>query len=225
VYPEKVSSTSRKSGSAKERWWQFKRPAPNLREAVAGLEHVIVVPVVSPNFIVHRIKNDIVVGNKLKVIALDGWYHFAILQSAMHEYWAWARGATLKGDLSYTNTTVFETYPFPAKSADGYDPRKVPKSKEATALAKAGQAFYEKRAAACIAMNVGLTKVHNFIKGKSPLTDLAEPHQAMMRELIQLYEAMNAALCACYGWPEEAWQRESEVLGRLLELNRALAGK
>ena len=37
-----------------------------------------------------------------------------------------------------------------------------------------------------------------------------------------LHEQLNVAACACYGWPEDTWRDENEVLTRLLRLNLAL---
>jgi len=37
-----------------------------------------------------------------------------ILMSRAHDAWAWAQSSTLKGDLRYTPTTVFATFPLPA---------------------------------------------------------------------------------------------------------------
>ena len=36
------------------------------------------------------------------------------------------------------------------------------------------------------------------------------------------HEQLNAAVCACYGWPEDTWRDENEVLTRLLKLNLEL---
>ena len=213
--------------------------------------------------------------NAVVVIALDQYYHYAILQSAIHEYWAWARGSTLKGDLRYTNTTIFETFPFPlldsgrgaihgsqgtgrgatcgsqdsgrggtraAQSARRgaihgsqgrtsaaptdikrkYDPRVVPDTPEAARVSRVAEKLYEKRQAACKTLNLGLTKLYNLIKGKTPLDKLSDDHRALNTELQDLHVELNNAVCACYGWPEDTWRDENEVLKRLLKLNLAL---
>lgn len=143
------------------------------------------------------------------VIALSDAYHFGLLQSKLHSSWAWARGSTLKGDLRYTNTTIFETFPFPL-AGKCYDPRRRPETKQADRLAEAAERFDELRRAACKEQGLGLTKIHNQLEadGDSPLR--------------AAYDAMNDAACACYGFPEGTWRDERETLRRLLALNHEL---
>ena len=163
------------------------------------------------------------------------------MQSSIHDSWAWQRGSTLKGDLRYTNTTIFDSFPFPltdcadpftagkepskAELLAKYDPRTVPDTDSARRLSAVAEELYTKRQAACKSLNLGLTKLYNFIKGKQKLTDLRADHQEIVRELQELHEKLNQAACACYGWPEDTWQDENEVLSRLLRLNLALTGE
>jgi len=175
--------------------------------------------------------------NQIVVIALENDYHFGILQSRIHELWAWARGSTLEERLRYTNTTIFETFPFPlhpmegklgrrvkhvATAQDLYDPREVPDTREAKQVDKVAEKLYTKRQAACIALNLGLTKLYNYIKGKTPLTNLSAEHQAIIVEQQALHEQLNDAVNKCYGWPAGTWRDDNEVLTRLLELNKLL---
>jgi hypothetical protein len=166
---------------------------------------------------------------QLVVFALDSYFHFGILQSAIHEYWAWARGSTLEDRLRYTNTTIFETFPFPQLPDGGYDPRVVPDTKEAREVSRIAEELYTKRQAACRTLNLGLTKLYNLIKGKKdskgvdPYASLTLEHQRIISELRTLHEQLNSAVCACYGWPEDTWRDENEVLGRLLELNQRIS--
>ncbi|MDQ3024773.1 MAG: hypothetical protein M3R04_10430, partial [bacterium] len=117
VYPSRTSDIDRKTARAKEKWWLFKIPAPDMRNALENLESCLATPCVSPHVLVVRTNTTTLADHQLKVIALDSDYHFGILQSAVHEYWAWARGSTLEERLRYTNTTIFETFPFPLLSA------------------------------------------------------------------------------------------------------------
>lgn len=177
-------------------------------------------------------------------------------------------GVNAEDRLAYTNTTIFETFPFPltdsrdpfAEDEDSsgaglrarhslprnggqgrpphqeieaggdsapplqarYEPRIVPDTPQARRVSKVAEELYLKRQAACIALNLGLTKLYNYIKGKSPLGNLSTEHQALVTELQALHERLNDAVCACYGWSEGAWRDENEVLKRLLALNLAL---
>ncbi len=209
VYP--VRKQNKREANFKN-WWQFWRATPNLRSAIAGSEYVLVVPRVTAHLTVSRQRSAICFDQKLQVIALDDWYHFGVLQSLVHSHWAWACGSTLKGDLAYTNTSIFETFPFPPLSATGYDPRVRPPGKKADRVAEAAETFDRLRSAACREQDLGLTKIHNQLE-----TGAASP-------LREAYDAMNDAVAACYGWPEETWRDERETLRRLLALNHEIVG-
>lgn len=130
---------------------------------------------------------------------------------ALHAIWARARGSTLKGDLRYTNTTIFETFPFPALPDGRYDPRRRPRTPEADRVAEAAETFDRLRSAACRERELGLTKIHNEIEsGKLP-------------DLRAACDDMNDAVTACYGFPPGVWRDDRETLARLLALNHQVA--
>ncbi len=116
-----------------------------------------------------------------------------------------------------TDTAVHPT-------GEQYNPRIVPDTDEAKRVSAVAEELYKRRQAACLALNLGLTKIYNYIKGKTEITDLATDHQTLIIELRELHDQLNNAVCACYRWPEDTWRDENEVLKRLLELNLALTG-
>src|SRR5262249_28157178 len=160
----------------KKRWWQFVRPRPDMRAALLGMKHVMVIPSVAPNLIVSRQRGGTCFDHQLMVVTLDDDYSFGILQSHVHELWARERGSTFKGDLRYTNTTIFETFPFPLHEDGHYDPRERPEGEKADRVATAAEDFYRLRSAMCRARGVGLTKIHNELKAGA------------LRELSRAYE-------------------------------------
>lgn len=191
-------------------WWRFVEPRPGLREAIQRMKHVLVVPRVSPHLIISRQKASICFDGQLMVVALKDYYHFGVLQSRLHEIWARARGSTLKGDLRYTNTTIFETFPFPLQRWGNYDAPTPPSTDKATRVATLAQAFDKLRTTTCKEHGLGLTKVHNQLKaGELP-------------ELQRAYDALNEAVAACYGFPQGVFQDEKETLRRLLALNHQI---
>jgi len=209
VYPTRHENQREKDF---KNWWQFWRAASQLRHAIEGMKRVLVIPALAPNLLVSRQPGDVCFDHQVMVLALAKPYHFGILQSALHDIWANHRCSRLKGDLRYTNTTVFETFPFPLLSFGKYDPRRVPNSKEAQRVEEAAEAFERVRAEACRARTLGLTKIHNLLR------DGALP------ELTAAYEALNDAVSACYGFPAGCWRDESATLAALLELNGRVAG-
>jgi N-6 DNA Methylase len=207
VHP--VRSQSRR-GSRARSWWRFAEPAPGLRRAIEAMRDVLVMPCVSPHLVVSRQRGETCFDHQLMVVALAGAYDLGVLQSRLHQTWARARGSTLKGDLRYTNTTIFDAFPFPLHPGGAYDPRAVPDTGEARRAAEAAEAFDRLRAATCQERGLGLTKIHN------ALTAGALP------ALGEAYDALNDAVTACYGFPEGTWRSERDTLRLLLSLNQEL---
>jgi len=210
VYAARQGDTDRKTEAEKKRWWQFVRPRTDLRAAIEGLPEVLVIPRVSPHLIVSRQPAGTCFDGALMVVALADPYHFGILQSRIHATWARARGSTLKGDLRYTNTTIFETFPFPPLADGTYAPRVRPQTPEADRVAATAETFDRLRREACRQRDLGLTKIHNDLEAGGP------------PELRAAYDAMNDAVDAMYRFPAGTWRDPAATLSRLLDLNRAL---
>jgi hypothetical protein len=209
VYP--IRKDNRREAYAKN-WWRFVEARRGLRAAIEGMKRVIVIPSVGPNLVISRQPGDTCFDHQLMVVALSRPFHFGVLQSALHARWARARGSTLKGDLRYTNTTIFETFPFPLQKDGSYDPRKVPGTPAAERVGDAAETFERVRSEACRERNLGLTKLHNLLE--------AGEDGAMGRAWV----ALNDAVTACYGFPKGTWRDEGETLARLLELNQKVTG-
>ena len=124
---------------------------------------------------------DMVYSDSLIVFPLDTHAAFCALQSRPHEIWARFFGSSMKDDLRYTPSDVFETFPFPRNWTT--DP----------ALEDAGQAYYDFRSDLMIRNNDGLTKTYN--RFHDP--DDRDPDIARLREL---HAEMDRAVLASYGW-------------------------
>jgi len=153
------------------------------------------------------------------IFAYDDDGHFGVLTSALHWWWAVTYASTMRTDLRYTPSDVFETFPQPEpQSGPGWD-----------AIAEAGKALNEFRADLMIRTNLGLTKTYNRVH------DPAE-HDPDIAHLRALHVALDHAVRDAYGWSDLAldqhhWQTpqglrftvspaaRDELLDRLLELN------
>lgn len=124
---------------------------------------------------------DMVYSDSLIVFPLDSHAAFCSLQSRPHEIWARFFGSSMKDDLRYTPSDVFETFPFPQNWTT--DP----------VLEDAGQAYYDFRADLMIRNNAGLTRTYN--RFHDP--DDRDPDIARLREL---HAEMDRATLAAYGW-------------------------
>ena len=183
----------------RQRWWLFGENRPGLRAAVAGLQRVVVGNQVGKRPLFAWYDPWVCPNSKTNVFAFDDDYAMGVLTSRPHVAWAWSRGATLKADVSYTPTTVFETFPWPEPAEDQRE-RIAAASREVMAL----------RQEACRAGDIGLTTLYNRMD-KGAYVEIAAAH----REL-------DEAVAAAYGWPAAVDRDDDEIVRRLLALNRAI---
>lgn len=77
----------------------------------------IVIPVVSSErrryIPVDYLSPEIIAGNKLFYMENASLYHFGIIESNVHMSWMRAVAGRLKSDYSYSNTVVYNTFPWP----------------------------------------------------------------------------------------------------------------
>ena len=115
VLEEKVrpERTIVKDKGAKEKWWQFIRPRPELHAAIAGYETILVTCRHQPQYCVSWQPVSAVYAESLIVFALVGSENLAVMQSSVHELWARTFGSSLEDRLRYTPSDCFESFPFP----------------------------------------------------------------------------------------------------------------
>ena len=226
VKPERMAQNDK---GAKNKWWGFIRPRPELQDATANLDRVIAINCgATPHFALCFLPSKTVFANTLAVLSVDSHAAYCALQSRPHETWARFFGSSMKDDLRYTPSDCFETFPFPANWETH------------PALAGAGQTYYDFRASLMIENDEGMTKTYNRFHDPSE----RDPRIARLREL---RAAMDRAVLDAYGWydiptdceflldyevDEETWGRKKkpwryrwpdevrdDVLARLLTLN------
>ena len=181
VLPERLAQKDR---GAKEKWWQFIRPRPELHAAIAGFERVLVTNCgATPHLAVAFQPSDMVFAHSLAVFALTTTAAFCALQSRPHEVWARVFGSSMKDDLRYTPSDCFETFPFP--EAWETDP----------ALESAGLSYYDFRARLMVRNDEGLTKTYN--RFHDP-----EEQDPEILKLRSLHADMDRAVLDAYGWDD-----------------------
>jgi hypothetical protein len=178
VKPERLRQKDR---GAKERWWQFIRPRPELAAAVRELSHVLVCSRVSSHLAFARLPVGPVFAETLVVITRSDWASFAVLQSRVHEVWTRFLSSSMKDDLRYTPSTCFETFPFPVKL------------EENVVLAGLGKRYHEARAAWMKRNDRGLTELYNAFHNESSVDE-------SVIELRTLHAEMDRAVLDAYGW-------------------------
>jgi hypothetical protein len=185
--------------SRRERWWLFGELAVGMREALRPLRRYLAVGATAKRTLFTWCEPAWCPSNLLYVVALDDDTAFGVLSSSAHRLWAARRGSTLETRARYTNTTVFDTFPWPD-----------PDSEQRERIAAAARGVVNQRARACEGRR-GLTDVYNLLDDGG-FRDLAATH----REL-------DMAVAAAYGWPANVAGDPYEVIPRLMALNADIA--
>ena len=154
VKPERDKNSFSKS--AKEKWWLYERSRPELYSTIKYLKKVLVVAQTSKTVAFCFVPQGYIYAMGTVVFAYDKHSHFAILQSTIHNQWAWKNGSTMKTDLRYTPTDVFETFPFPNNIA----------SVKENILQEIGEIYHNTRWQLMLSLKLGLTKIYNFFHTK-----------------------------------------------------------
>ena len=202
----------------REYWWHYGDKRPALYRTIASLQQVLIRPRVSETHAPVFVPKGLVYSEATVVFTFDDYFHFAVMQSSLHEHWVRRYASTLKGDIRYSPSDVFDTYLFPEVSRS-----------TSQFLADLGETYHEHRRQIMLDRQEGLTKTYN--RFHDPDETAAD-----IQRLRELHVEMDTAVAAAYGWNElelghdfhETQQgvrytisesARREVLGRLLELN------
>ncbi len=200
-----------------QKWWQYCEKRPALYRTISRLRKVLIIAQVSKTVAFDFTKNDKVLDAKLVVFAIEEYCHFASLQSNLHYHWAWKYCTTMKSDLSYTPTAIFETFSFP---------QNLTKETEAE-LERIGEEYHEFRRQLMLDMQLGLTKTYNLFHNPECNSDnIAKAKeirefknanlQIPIEEAIErieklraLHKQMDEAVLKAYGWSERSGDPDS----------------
>ncbi len=202
VYPKRLEKSQ---ATHRNRWWQYARPRPNMREAVRTLRQYIVKPRVSKHMIFVWVDVNTLCNDSNDVFARDDDYAFGVLHSQIHELWARAMGTQLREAESgsrYTPTTCFETFPFPE-----------PIEEQREAIAGAARKLDELRQGWLNPTGVTQSELK-----KRTLTNLYNTRPMWLQNI---HQQLDNAVADAYGWPHDL--SEPEILERLLALNQERA--
>jgi hypothetical protein len=212
----------------RDNWWRFAERCPGLYRKIASLNRVLVVAQVSQTVAFAFVRNDQVFSAKTIVFAMDKWADFAQLQSTLHNIWAWKYCTTMKSDLSYGPTAIFQTFPM----LSGHD---------LEALEPHGERYHEHRRILMLRLWLGLTDVYNLFHSNELEADLQkhfatrakkdpqglaipEEHRAAalkftydealagILDLRRLHVELDNAVLAAYGWNVEGEDGPAVVL-------------
>jgi len=182
-------------------WWRFGRPRIEMREALTPLRHYVATGRHGKRFLADRVQPWTMASDATCVFAFDDDFSMGVLQSRAHIAWAWAQASTLKGDLRYTPTSVFMTFPW--AGAFGTDVQRE-------AVAEACRRLLTRRSEICQAEQIGLTKLYNAMD------------DGAWADLKRLHQQLDESVAACYGWPRAVAQDNAEIVRRLTALNKEI---
>ncbi len=209
VYPERRARNEKRQQT---HWWLHARPSPKYRKILRDQTRYLATPVVSKHRVFVWLDNRVLVDHAIAVFARADDYFLGVLQSRIHELWSRRKGTQVrdaKSGFRYTPSTTFETFPLPWRP--GTEPNDDPRVQAIAAAAKELVAKRDTWLNPPGASAAGLKK-------RTP-TNLYNQRPQWLEDA---HRALDKAVLAAYGWPEDL--SDSEVLERLLALNRQRAG-
>ena len=171
------------------------KPSQYFQSQVPEAESIVVPVVSSQNrtyIPMNFMPKKVVYTNALFFIDNATIYHFGILQSIVHMAWARSTAGRLKSDYRYSNTLVYDNFPWPSVDI-----------KQKENIEKTAQAILDARA-------------------KYPdasLADLYDP-LAMPTDLLKTHKANDKAVLQAYGLKPDA--TESEIVAHLFKMYEKL---
>ncbi|WP_327395294.1 Eco57I restriction-modification methylase domain-containing protein [Streptomyces phaeochromogenes] len=163
--------------AVREAWWRYEKLAPSLRAATRGMDRVLAMARISKTVMPVIVSTGQVMNEKVVVFGSDDAALLALLSSAPHYWWAISRGATMKTDLSYSPSDVFETFARPELTED---------------LRGWGRQLGNRRSDIMLTRG-GLTATYNLVHDES----CADPDIVDLRAI---HRAIDEEVARSYGW-------------------------
>lgn len=198
-----------------QKWWIYADKRPALYLAISKLKRTLVIARTSKTGAFMFVSTRQVLNANLTIIAREEYYDFSILQSTIHNVWAWKYAAKLKTDLIYQPSDTFETFPFPSLSQTLIQ-----------SLEYLGEAYYESRKKLMSDLQLGLTKTYNLFHSnaitslainekdkqvvslikhleKTPITISFDEAVKGIIKLREIHKEMDEAVLEAYGWHQD----------------------
>ncbi|MFM6196952.1 MAG: type IIL restriction-modification enzyme MmeI, partial [Planktothrix sp.] len=184
--------------TTKLNWWKFGEKRPEMRKAINNKSFYLAIPAHSKWFIFMPVLCKYLSNNSIMIVASDDYYILGILTSNLHRIWVKAQSSTLEDRTRYTNTTCFETFPFPQN----------PDQKIVEKIRKTAIDLQEYRSQEMQKKGWGITQLYNQYYPE-PASKLYKLHQKLDQLVREAYD----------------FKQEDNLLEKLLELNQECAEK
>ena len=221
-------------------WWLFGRSNSALRLAWADVPRLVLTPETAKHRVFVFQSRPFCPDHKLYAVCIADALALGVLSSRVHVPWALAGGGTLEDRPTWTNTTVFLTFPFPDPTPE--------RAERIRSLAEAIDAHRKRQQAAHPGLTLtGLYNVIEKLRSGEALTakERIVHEQGLASVLKELHDELDAAVFAAYGWsdlaprlvgrpgattplpdkPADQAEAEEELLTRLVTLNAERAAE
>ncbi|WP_396888632.1 DNA methyltransferase [Microcystis aeruginosa] len=195
VKPERDNN---KRNTRRLNWWRYGETRPGMRKALAVLSCYFAIPKIAKYIVFSPVDVSILPCEANMVIASDDFYILGILNSKIHRLWVKAQSSTLEDRTRYTNTTCFETFPFP----------QTPSQELVEKIRQTANELHEYRSQQMEKKQWGITKLYNQFFNE-PSSQLYQLHQKLDKLVMEAYH----------------FQADDDILEKLLTLNLELAEK
>ena len=175
VKPER---SAKKRSVHAERWWRYAEVRPGLYRAIANMDSVLALSLVSNVVLPVRVPTDQVFAHACGVFALDGFADLAVLSSSAHFVWVVRYASTMRTDIRYAPSDVFLTLPRPGNTPT---------------LEKLGERLDGRRRDLMLSRSWGLTTTYRAVHNPAV-------RDAEIVELREIHEAIDHAVLDAYGW-------------------------
>lgn len=163
-------------------YWKFSDKRLESYESIANFERVLFHAFTSKHLAFGFVRADIVYSAPHVVVALQGYEHFAILQSSLNLLWVVEICSTMGTGIRYAPSDLLETFPFPPEKITGI---------QGDAIAIAGKEYYEERSKFLEHRGIGLTDFYNLFHDP----DEQDPDIVRIRNI---HAAIDRQLCKKY---------------------------
>ena len=161
-----------------QRWWIYSDKRPALYSTIKGLEKVLFHAFTGKYVIFDFVPNRYVFAGPHNVFAFEDPNSFGVLQSNLHNAWAWQFCSTMETRIRYANRNLFETYPFP---------------REIQNLSISSTMYLSKRKAIAKDYYIGLTDLYNLFHNNENI-------DSDINELRRFQVDLDYAVSDAYGW-------------------------
>jgi hypothetical protein len=228
VQPERQSA---REESARENWWLFWNPRPEMMTAIGRGKRYIATPRVAKHRLFVWMDLPTWPDCQLVVIARDDDVTFGILHSRFHEIWTLRMCSWLGvgNDPRYTPKTTFRTFPFPQGLAPNIPPANF-NNPAATRIADAARRLHELRAAwlnpadlvdvvpeVATGFPDRLIAKNDSAAAKLKKRTLTNLYNEMPEWLSEAHRELDSAVGAAYGIRSEL--PDDQIMNLLLELH------